>query len=934
MFFKSDSGEGSRTAIPALPLRDIIVFPHMVSQLFVGREKSILALDEAMNRDKSIFLVAQKNARTNEPGPDDIYEIGTIGTIVQLLRLADGTVKVLVEGRQRARVKRYTNTREYFLVEVEPLPESDQGDVEVEALMRSVQSTFEVYVKLNKKVAAEVVLSVQSIDVPSKLADTIAANLPTIKLSERHSLLAMVDVKERLERLYQLMQAEIEILQVEKKIRSRVKKQMERTQKEYYLNEQMQAIQKELGGERDEFKNELSEIEDALRKKQLSVEARGKVEKELKKLKMMHPTSAEATVVRNYIDWIIGLPWGDSSEERFDIEEAERILDADHFGLEKPKERIVEYLAVQALTGELKSPILCFVGPPGVGKTSIARSIARATGRKFVRLSLGGVRDEAEIRGHRRTYIGALPGKLIQSLKKVGTQNPVFLLDEIDKMSADFRGDPASALLEVLDPEQNKTFNDHYLDVDYDLSDVMFITTANSLGGIPMPLRDRMEIIELSSYTELEKLAIAKSYLLPRGKKECGLDAVPIDITDGAIRDLIHHYTREAGVRSLERQIGALLRKVALEIVKKYGSVARTDTNGTLADGDASVRAGRGSSERAGASSELGGKSAGGHPASGVGPDDLGTDESSSMRKQRGQVQEDGSGVIVEGGAHKRSRRTLPVVTTPIVVDEAEVTRLLGIHKYRTGKNTEPDLIGLTHGLSVSDYGGDTLDCEVSVVSGKGKLVITGLLEKGMEESAQAALSYIRSRAPLLGLESDFYQSLDIHVHFPDFVRKDGPSAGVTMATSIASALTRIPVRHDICMTGEITLRGRVMPIGGLKEKLLAARRNDMKTVLVPRENKKDLSEVPEQVRNALRIVLVEHMDEVLREALCVENPAAFLRGAAAIDTTRETPPVVEYHEVVSAPEPPSTVSERSPDVARDTQLPGGPPRPGEGLPA
>ena len=860
MFFKNDSNEGTRPPIPALPLRDIIVFPHMVSQLFVGREKSILALDEAMNRDKEIFLVAQKNARTNEPGPEDIYDVSTIGTIVQLLRLADGTVKVLVEGRQRARVKRYTNTREYFLVELEALVESDTNDVEVEALMRSVQSTFEIYVKLNKKVAAEVVLSVQSIETPGKLADTIAANLPTIKLSERHALLSMIDVKERLDRLYQLMQAEIEILQVEKKIRSRVKKQMERTQKEYYLNEQMQAIQKELGGgERDEFKNELSEIDDALRKKALSAEARQKVEKELKKLKMMHPTSAEATVVRNYVDWIVGLPWGEASEETFDVALAESILDEDHFGLEKPKERIVEYLAVQALTGELKSPILCFVGPPGVGKTSIARSIARATGRKFVRLSLGGVRDEAEIRGHRRTYIGAMPGKLIQSLKKTGTQNPVFLLDEIDKMSADFRGDPASALLEVLDPEQNKTFNDHYLDIDYDLSDVMFITTANSLSGIPMPLRDRMEIIELSSYTELEKLSIAKNYLLPRGKKECGLSDVPLEVTDGALREVIQHYTREAGVRSLERQIGALLRKVALGIVKKYGAPVILETASQLADAPVDPVVLDDSA-----------------------PEDVVLADSSPEERQR---------------AKRKPLRRMPEVTEPIVVGEAEVTELLGIHKYRDNKNTEPDLIGLTHGLSVSDYGGDTLDCEVSVVSGKGKLVITGLLEKGMEESAQAALSYIRSRAPLLGLAADFYQALDIHVHFPDFVRKDGPSAGVTMATSIASALTRIPVRHDICMTGEITLRGRVMPIGGLKEKLLAARRNGMKTVLVPRENKKDLSEVPEQVRNALRIVLVEHMDEVLREALLVENPEAFLKGP--LPQVSATPPAVEYREVV-----------------------------------
>ncbi|MEB2324788.1 MAG: endopeptidase La, partial [Sorangiineae bacterium] len=577
---------------------------------------------------------------------------------------------------------------------------------------------------------------------------------------------------------------EIEILQVEKKIRSRVKKQMEKTQKEYYLNEQMQAIQKELGGgERDELKTEIQEIEDKLKEKQLSEEAEGKVRKELKKLKMMHPTSAEATVVRNYIDWILSLPWGEKTEERFDVKEAEKILDEDHYGLKKCKERIVEYLAVQALTKSLKGPILCLVGPPGVGKTSIAKSIARATGRKFVRLSLGGVRDEAEIRGHRRTYIGALPGKIVQNLKKVGANNPVFLLDEIDKMSTDFRGDPAAALLEVLDPEQNHNFNDHYLDVDYDLSDVMFITTANTLGGIPVPLQDRMEIIQLSSYTEFEKLNIALKYLVPRQRQECGLEEIPLEISESALRTVIHHYTKEAGVRSLEREIASLCRKVALEVVKD------------------------------------------------------GTKEAYQIRGE-------------------------------------DIPKYLGVPKYRLGKKEEADEIGLTHGLSVSDYGGDILDCEVSVVTGKGKLVITGLLEKGMEESAQAAMSYIRSRAGVLGLEPEFYSKIDVHVHFPDFIRKDGPSAGVTMATSIASALTRTSIRSDIAMTGEITLRGRVMPIGGLKEKLLAAHRNGIKTVLIPKDNRKDLREIPRRVLRALRIVLVDHMDDVLREALVLEDPS------------------------------------------------------------
>jgi ATP-dependent Lon protease len=785
MFFKNETDKtpgGTRRVLPALPLRDIIVFPHMVSQLFVGRERSVAALDDAMAKDKEIFLAAQKNAKTNDPTPDDIYEFGTIGSVVQLLRLADGTVKVLVEGRQRARVKRYSDATEYFSVEVEVIPDEVISDVEVEALIRSVQSTFEVYVKLNKKVQPEVLMTVQSIDDSGKLSDTIAANLPTIKLVDRQGLLETTDAKKRLERLYELMQAEIEILQVEKKIRSRVKKQMEKTQKEYYLNEQMQAIQKELGGgDRDEFKNELSELEEKLKAKKLSEEARGKVEKELKKLKMMHPTSAEATVVRNYIDWVLGLPWFDKTEEQYDLNEAERILDEDHYGLAKCKERIVEYLAVQALTQKLKGPILCFVGPPGVGKTSLAKSIARASNRKFVRVSLGGVRDEAEIRGHRRTYIGALPGKIIQNLKKVGSNNPLFLLDEIDKMSTDFRGDPASALLEVLDPEQNKNFNDHYLDLDYDLSDVMFITTANTLSGIPVPLQDRMEIIQLSGYTEFEKLNIAQKYLVPRQRLDCGLQDVDFTVTEGAIRTIVHHYTKESGVRSLEREIASLSRKVALKVVK-------------------------------------------------------------------------------EGKDQK------------LEVQARDVPAYLGVPKYRLGKKDDADEIGLVHGLSVSDYGGDILDCEATVLPGKGKLQVTGLLEKGMEESGQAAMSYIRSRGKVFGLDDDFYQKIDIHVHFPDFVRKDGPSAGVTMAATIASALTRIPVRHDIAMTGEITLRGRVMPIGGLKEKLLAAHRNGITVVLVPKDNRKDLREVPMRVLKALRIVLVDHMDDVLREALVLED--------------------------------------------------------------
>jgi ATP-dependent Lon protease len=784
MFFNKDTdGKGpplvKRRTVPLLPLRDIIVFPYMVSQLFVGRERSINALDAAMARDKDIFLAAQKNAKTNEPTPEDIFTVGTLGTVMQLLRLPDGTVKVLVEGKRRARIKRFAQTDEFFLVEVDEIAEVWPRGVEVEALMRSVQAAFELYVKLNKKVQPEVLMSVQTIDDPARLSDTIVANLPTIKLVDRQQLLETEDASRRLERLHELMQAEIEILQVEKKIRSRVKKQMEKTQKEYYLNEQMQAIQKELGGgERDEFKNEIQEIEETLKTKRMSKEAGAKVKKELKKLKMMHPTSAEATVVRNYIDWIISLPWYEKSEETYDLKKADEVLDEDHYGLKKIKERILEYLAVQALTKKLKGPVLCFVGPPGVGKTSLAKSIARATGRKFVRLSLGGVRDEAEIRGHRRTYIGAMPGKLIQSLRKVGTNNPVFLLDEVDKMSTDFRGDPAAALLEVLDPEQNHSFNDHYLDLDYDLSDVMFITTANTLGGIPIPLQDRMEIIQLSGYTEFEKLNIAVKYLVPRQRKECGLEDVPLTISENAIRTIIHHYTKEAGVRSLEREIASISRKVARQVVA------------------------------------------------------------------------DGKGKAID-------------------VVGKDVPRYLGVPKYRVGKKEEHDEIGLTNGLSVtSNGGGELLACEVTVVPGKGKLVITGLLEKGMEESAQAAMSYVRSRAEALGLESDFYQKVDVHVHFPEFVRKDGPSAGVTMATSLASALVRVPVKRDLAMTGEITLRGRVMPIGGVKEKLLAAHRSGITTVIMPKENRKDLREVPRRVLRSTRVVLVDHMDEVLREAL------------------------------------------------------------------
>ncbi|HHH28065.1 MAG TPA: endopeptidase La [Polyangiaceae bacterium] len=790
MFFKneeegSESEASERSVLPLLPLRDIIVFPNMISQLFVGRERSIAALEEAMSRDKEIFLAAQRHAKTNEPTAEDIFSVGTVGDIRQLLRLPDGTVKVLVEGKRRAKVARYVQSTPCFIIETEPMREVDASDVTAEALMRSVQATFETYVKLNKKVQPEVLMSVQAIDEGSRLADTIIANLPTVKLADRQALLEMNDPRQRLERLMEIMQSEIEILQVEKKIRSRVKRQMERTQKEYYLNEQMQAIQKELGGgDRDEFKNEIQELIEQVKNKRMSKEAQERVKKELKKLKMMHPTSAEATVVRNYIDWVLELPWYEKSEERYDLEEAEKILDEDHYGLRKIKERILEYLAVQALTKQLRGPVLCFVGPPGVGKTSLAKSIARATGRKFVRLSLGGVRDEAEIRGHRRTYIGALPGKIVQYLKKAGTNNPVFLLDEVDKMSSDFRGDPAAALLEVLDREQNHSFNDHYLDLDYDLTDVMFITTANTLSGIPIPLQDRMEIIELGGYTEFEKLNIAVKYLIPRQRKECGLEDVELDISENAIRTVIHHYTKESGVRSLEREISSICRKVARQVVKD--------------------------------------------------------------------------------GKEK-----------PIEVTAKTIPKLLGVPKYRLTRKEERDEVGLVKGLAVTSHGGDILEAEATVVAGKGKLIVTGRLEKGMEESGQAAMSYVRGRLEKLGLSEDHFQSVDVHVHFPEFVRKDGPSAGVTMVTAIVSALTGIPVSRDVAMTGEITLRGRVLPIGGLKEKLLAAHRAGLTTVIIPKENRKDLREIPRHVLKLLRLVLVDHVDDVLREALLVDDPDA-----------------------------------------------------------
>jgi ATP-dependent Lon protease len=784
----------------------------MVVPLFVGREKSISALEEAMGKGgyKEIFLSAQRKAKTNEPVPEDIFTVGTVGTIIQLLRLPDGTVKVLVEGKRRATIRRFTQTEGFFTVEIEELPDMQERSVELDALMREVHATFETYVKLNKRIAPEILISVQTIEDPGQLADTMVGQLQ-LKLADKQAILEMDAPSKRLSRLYELMKAEIEILQVERKIRTRVKKQMEKTQKEYYLNEQMQAIQKELG-DRDEFKNELGELEERAKQKNLSKEAQLKVKKELKKLRMMAPMSAEAAVVRNYLDWVLALPWGEKTEEKLDVVDAERILEEDHYGLKKVKERILEYLAVQALVKKLKGPILCLVGPPGVGKTSLARSIAKATGRAFVRLSLGGVRDEAEIRGHRRTYIGALPGKIIQSLKKAGTQNPVFLLDEIDKMSTDFRGDPSAALLEVLDPEQNSTFNDHYLDLDYDLSDVMFITTANYLHGIPIPLQDRMEIIQLPGYTEFEKVSIAEKYLIPKQKRDNGIESVLVDFPEDAVRDVIHFYTKEAGVRNLEREIATVCRKIARDVVAK-----KTPMRSPLRDAAPA--------------------------ADGV-----------------------AGGDGVPGTVSWR-------------ITPKRLPRYLGPHRYRYGRQEGNDEIGLVNGLAVTMHGGDLLATEVSIVAGKGKLVLTGKLGDVMQESAQAAISYVRSRAPSLGLDRDFYNRADIHVHLPEgAIPKDGPSAGITMCTGLVSALLRVPVRKDVAMTGEITLRGRVLAIGGLKEKILAAHRSGITTVVMPRENAKDLRDVPKRVLKTLRVVPVEHMDEVLRHALVIADVQNFLK--------------------------------------------------------
>ncbi len=800
---KNESGSDRKRGkiLPLLPLRDIVVFPHMVVPLFVGRAPSIQALEHAMANDRELLLCAQREAAEDEPNGEGIYSIGTLGSIIQLLRLPDGTVKVLVEGKSRARISGFLSSDPYFACEVEEIAEVENSGVELDALVRTVHAAFEKYVKHNKKVPPEALNTITAVSEPGRLADTIIAHL-NLQLAERQELLETISAAKRLEEVYARMQAEIEVLEVERKIRSRVKKQMERSQKEYYLNEQMRAIQKELG-DRDEFKNEADELEAELKKKVMSAEARTRCEKEIRKLKMMSPMSAEATVVRNYVDWFLSLPWEQYKEEKEDIVEAEAILNDDHYGLDKPKERILEYLAVQTLVEKMKGPILCLVGPPGVGKTSLGKSIARATGRDFVRVSLGGVRDEAEIRGHRRTYIGALPGKILQSLKKAGSGNPVFLLDEIDKMSMDFRGDPSAALLEVLDPEQNHTFNDHYMDVDYDLSRVMFVCTANVLQHIPRPLQDRMEIIQLPGYIESEKLQIARRFLVPKVIEANGLKPEQIEFTDAAILEMIRYYTREAGVRNLERELASICRKVAREVVKA-------------------------------------------------------------------------------GASAPRSRIT-----------PARVKKHLGVRKHRFGQAERENRIGVCTGLAYTEVGGELLQTEVSVTPGRGKLQVTGRLGEVMQESANAALSYVRSRAKQLGLTSDFYSKVDLHIHVPEGATpKDGPSAGITIATTIASALTRIPIRSNVAMTGEITLRGRVLPIGGLKEKMFAAHRGGIDTLLIPKDNEKDLAEIPANIKRNLTIIPVDHMDQVLVAALALDYPEDFLReGDHELDGIIEVPP-------------------------------------------
>jgi ATP-dependent Lon protease len=762
------------TVYPVLPLRDIVVFPGMIVPLFVGREKSVKALEEVMKDDKQILLIAQKNATQDDPGPEDIYSIGTLGTVLQLLKLPDDTVKVLVEGGRRVRIAGYTDKVEFFEARAVEMEEQSGDPAELQAAARTVVSEFENYVKLNKKVPPEVVVSINKIEEPTKLADTISAHL-ALKVADKQQLLELDSVSKRLERILGLMEGEIGVLQVEKKIRNRVKRQMEKTQREYYLNEQMKAIQKELG-ETEDGRDEISELEKRIKKTRLSKEAREKANAELKKLRTMSPMSAEATVVRNYLDWLLSIPWRKPTKIIKDLKYAEDVLNADHHGLEKVKERILEYLAVQQRVDKMKGPILCLVGPPGVGKTSLGKSIAKATGRNFVRMSLGGVRDEAEIRGHRRTYIGSLPGKVLQSMKKAKSSNPLFLLDEIDKLGADFRGDPSSALLEVLDPEQNFAFNDHYLEVDYDLSNVMFITTANSLR-MAQPLMDRMEIIRLAGYTEDEKVAITRKHLISKQIEANGLKEGEVEITDDAVRDLVRYYTREAGVRNLEREIANLARKGVKEILMKGSSKVK--------------------------------------------------------------------------------------------ITAKNLDKYAGVRRFRFGEAELEDLVGITTGLAWTEVGGELLQIEAVLVPGRGRISVTGKLGDVMQESVQAANAYVRSRAAAFGIKHNIFEKRDIHVHVPEGATpKDGPSAGVGMITSIVSALTGIAVRKEVAMTGEISLRGRVLPIGGLKEKLLAALRGGLKTVLIPKENERDLPEIPDNVKKGLEIIPVSTVDEVLARAL------------------------------------------------------------------
>jgi len=783
------------SSIPVLPLRDVVVYPHMVIPLFVGREKSIVALDRAMDIGKRILLIAQRKADLDDPQPKDLYEVGTLATILQLLKLPDGTVKVLVEGGERALVDKLT-VSDHFQAAFTLLDENDRHDErEIDVLVRSIVSQFEQYVKLNKKVPPEILTSLSGIDEPGRLADTVAAHM-ALKLSEKQRMLEIQDVKTRLEQILGIIEGEIDMLQIEKRIRGRVKQQMEKSQREYYLNEQMKAIQKELG-EMEDAPNELVDLEIRIEKAGMSSEAKEKATSELNKLKMMSPMSAEATVVRNYIDWLLKAPWKKRSKVLKDLRRAEEVLEEDHYGLDKVKERILEYLAVQQRVKRLKGPILCLVGPPGVGKTSLGQSIARSTNRKFVRMSLGGVRDEAEIRGHRRTYIGSMPGKIIQSLGKTGVRNPLFLLDEVDKMAMDFRGDPSSALLEVLDPEQNSTFQDHYLEVDFDLSDVMFVCTANSLN-IPLPLLDRMEVIRLPGYTEDEKLNIATRYLIPKQLKENGLKQEELMIAESSVRDIIQHYTRESGVRNLEREISKICRKVVKSLLLKPR-------------------------------------------------------------------------------------------TSRVTVQPKSVEKYLGVRRFRYGKAEEKDMVGQVTGLAWTEVGGELLTIEAAMVPGKGKLTHTGQLGDVMTESIQAAMTVVRSRADVLGIETDFHQKHDVHIHVPEGATpKDGPSAGVGMCTALVSALTNIPVRSDVAMTGEITLRGEVLPIGGLKEKLLAAHRGGISTVLIPHENEKDLVEIPKNIKDKLTIVPVQWIDQVLSHALQhLPLPEAKSKGS---ETTTKSP--------------------------------------------